>query len=575
MQKLNINGKKYSLPESAADFLKKYLERLREYTHDKKIDLELYQDIEERISEKLDILSKKVTQKDVVDIVNSLGEPEEIFSDYENEESPLMDKITKNGESFFKIIKEKTGKAADYSKKKFKAIQKKIDDKKVVEKVKTKSKNVFNNIKTKTEEQKATTEETEHKTEKGDHKTVQPERKKSGFFVTIGRVVQAFFDFIFRLIGKIIRMIQSIFIFILGILGTIFIYAIKFAEWVFHFLFFSVFGIFFLAFFITLLVIAPLTYANIVIGNQELFAYVPTMTQWSFVILFVSSAILMASAVNAALKHKWVPKFLSFIASIAFFIGMFGTLIGVYTVANEYSNGYTKTYDFEFPEYQNAEIVLENFSFLHQHSNKNSFDLKLPPDRTYLTLKKSPDSNLRFEINANIRAQNQTKADKILAELEPIQIKQNDNIFTISRAENNIFKNVVPFSFLIYQVKIYVPENVKIDLNDEYWPYIGNANLYYNLDSKNEYGYLRCNKPLIYNAEIGRFICSEFEKRETEESETNHENEFTETGAVIEIDLAEDGNLEVESEETTTGSNVIEVDAIEESSTGSLIEVTG
>ena len=567
MQKLNINGKKYSLPENAADFLKKYLERLKKYTIDKKIDQELYQDIEERISEKLDILSKKITQKDVVDVVNSLGEPEEIFSDYENEESPLIDKITKNGESFLKIIKEKIIKVVDYSKKKFKKIQKKIDDKKVVEKVKTKSKNVFKNIKTKTEEKN------EEKTKKEDLIAIQPERKKGGFFVTIGRIFQAFFDFIFRLIGKIIRMIQSVLIFILGILGTIFVYGIKFAEWFFHFLFFSVFGIFFLAIVLTLLIIAPLTYVNIVIGNQELFAYVPTMAQWSFVVLFVSSAILMASAVNAALKHKWVPKFLSFIASITFFIGMFGTLIGVYTVANEYSNGYTKTYDFEFPEYQNAEIVLENFSFLHQHSNKNSFDFKLPPDRTYLTLKKSPDSTLRFEINANIRAQNQTKAEKILAELEPIQLTQNNNIFTVTRVENKIFKNVVPFSLLIYQVKIHVPENVKIDLNDEYWSYIGNANLYYS-PSEKEYKYQRCNKPLIHNKEIGRFICSEFKKRKEEEIEINNENEFTETGAVIKIDLAEDSNLEVESKETTTGSNVIEVDEIEKlSSTGSLIEI--
>lgn len=483
------------MSKNAGDFLKKYLERLKKYTHEKKIDLELYQDIEERISEKLDALGKKIDQKDIVDIVNSLGEPEEIFSDYENEEIPVIEKITQNGENIFKTVKEKAVKATSYSKKKLKQIKKKIDNEKVFEKVKTKSHSIFKKIKPK--------------------KTQKKEKQKTINIPTKNREESGFFR-------SILKFIRGIFAFIFGLISSVVVFGIKLFCLCFRFLFFGFFGGFFLIIALVLLFVAPLTYVDVVIDNQEIFAHIPNITQWSFVVLFVSSTILMASAINSALRQKWVPKFLSFIASITFFIGVFGSLIGVYTFANEYTNEYTKKYIFDFPEYENEEIVLENFYSLHKTNNKNIFNFNLPPAETYLKLKKSPDSTLKFEINASIVAQNQTKADRILAELEPIQLTQNDNIFTVSREENKIFKNVVPFSLLVYQITVFVPKNIKIDLNSEPWSYIGNANLHYQASDQ---GYQRCHEALIYNTEISRFTCSSFEQKTEASTDTNIRNE--------------------------------------------------
>lgn len=550
MQKLNINGKNYSLPNNAADFLRKYLERLKEYTVDKKIDLELYQDIEERVAEKLDKLGKRISQKDVVDIVNSLGEPEEIFSDFEEEETPIMDTITKNGETFFKIVKENTIKATDYSKKKFKEIKQKLDDEQVVEKTKEKGKNVFQKVKNKAgkikdniekkQEEKKT--ETHQKAQKEEFKEAQPEQSKEK---------KGFFGIIFGFFGAIIRMIKNFIIFIFGLIWTILIFTFKFLQWCLSFIIFGTLGFFFLAIVIALLIIAPLTYINFVIDNQEVFAYVPEIAQWSFIVMFVSGTMLMSASFSAALKQKWIPRFVTFIATTAFFIGLFGSLIGAYTVVNEYTNEYSKEYVFEFPEFMEEEVLLENFYDVHKAKLDDSFNLILPPGETFVKLEKSSDNILRFKINAYIRAHNQSKADKILAELVPVDITQIEDVFSISRTENQFFKNTVPLSILYYRVTAYVPENVGVNFDKAGWKYW-------------------CEDALVYSEEEERFVC----EKNTDDGNEEIEEEID----VIEIESDEEIEMEefLENKETqTTGSGVIiegeELGEVEE--TGSGVEV--
>lgn len=86
METLIINGKKYELSKSSYESLNSYINRLRSYTKDNNIDSDLITDLEERISEKLDSIKGNITQKHVIDIINSLGEIEEIFSEDTPEE---------------------------------------------------------------------------------------------------------------------------------------------------------------------------------------------------------------------------------------------------------------------------------------------------------------------------------------------------------------------------------------------------------------------------------------------------------------------------------------------------------
>ena len=77
----NINGQIFELSETSVDFLKKYLQRIRKYIDKNNLESDLYQDIQERIAEKFSELSQPMSNKAVIDIVNEIGEPDEIFSD--------------------------------------------------------------------------------------------------------------------------------------------------------------------------------------------------------------------------------------------------------------------------------------------------------------------------------------------------------------------------------------------------------------------------------------------------------------------------------------------------------------
>lgn len=77
----NINGQIFELSETSVDFLKKYLQRIRKYIDQNNLESDLYQDIQERIAEKFSELSQPMSNKAVIDIVNEIGEPDEIFND--------------------------------------------------------------------------------------------------------------------------------------------------------------------------------------------------------------------------------------------------------------------------------------------------------------------------------------------------------------------------------------------------------------------------------------------------------------------------------------------------------------
>ena len=82
MKNLKINWKIFSLDDNVRKFLSDYIERLNEFVKTNKIDVELHQDILQRLSDKIEEASKnwKLSQKQAIKIVNDLWEADEIFS---------------------------------------------------------------------------------------------------------------------------------------------------------------------------------------------------------------------------------------------------------------------------------------------------------------------------------------------------------------------------------------------------------------------------------------------------------------------------------------------------------------
>jgi len=77
MKRIEINGQKFSLSESSEIFLYKYLNKMKTFMEKNDIEIEVYDDIEERISEKFNegIGSKtkrEVSDTVVIDIVNEI-----------------------------------------------------------------------------------------------------------------------------------------------------------------------------------------------------------------------------------------------------------------------------------------------------------------------------------------------------------------------------------------------------------------------------------------------------------------------------------------------------------------------
>lgn len=83
MKELVVNDKVFLLQKDVFKFLHDYLERINTFVRKNQIDTELYQDILQIFEDKLSLYedASAISQKDAIQIVNELGEPEEIFAE--------------------------------------------------------------------------------------------------------------------------------------------------------------------------------------------------------------------------------------------------------------------------------------------------------------------------------------------------------------------------------------------------------------------------------------------------------------------------------------------------------------
>lgn len=78
-----VNDKVFLLQKDVFKFLHDYLERISTFVRKNQIDTELYQDILQIFEDKLSLYedASAISQKEAIQIVNELGEPEEIFAE--------------------------------------------------------------------------------------------------------------------------------------------------------------------------------------------------------------------------------------------------------------------------------------------------------------------------------------------------------------------------------------------------------------------------------------------------------------------------------------------------------------
>lgn len=83
MTTFEFQGQNFSMEGSAKTFIEKYLSRIQKYAENHAISEEVVDDLYQGIFEKLCAFEGNITQKELVDLVNSLGEPEDIFEEEE------------------------------------------------------------------------------------------------------------------------------------------------------------------------------------------------------------------------------------------------------------------------------------------------------------------------------------------------------------------------------------------------------------------------------------------------------------------------------------------------------------
>lgn len=86
MKKYTILGHLFELEDNAQHFLARYIERIEEYAKSHSISAEVVDDIKYNIIEKLYTYEAPVSEKQVMHIANTLGEPAVMFDENEDGE---------------------------------------------------------------------------------------------------------------------------------------------------------------------------------------------------------------------------------------------------------------------------------------------------------------------------------------------------------------------------------------------------------------------------------------------------------------------------------------------------------
>jgi len=81
MVEFKFQWQKFKMEDSAKEFLEKYISKIKKYAESHNVSDDLVDDIYQSILEKLFELKWEISQKKVVQIVNSIWEPEDIFED--------------------------------------------------------------------------------------------------------------------------------------------------------------------------------------------------------------------------------------------------------------------------------------------------------------------------------------------------------------------------------------------------------------------------------------------------------------------------------------------------------------
>ncbi len=497
----------FNVPETSKVFLENYLERVKIYLSRKHLDPSLLDDLSERLSEKLFEASGKengIVEKDVVSIINELGEPEDIFRDANENRTP---------ESNPRITKEAV---KDFFQQEFHRDQKNgivlgvcagiwetfwvnplwIRLLFIILTI-TYGSGIIVYILL-----GILLPDASRKIEKNESPKEKIKRQATEFAEDIESQAKSYTENIpVRPVGIIWGFIRTVIQIIVSIIRAFILLIVFIVLWALSLTLFCAW--------LGIIIWGAISSTSIPVRSLLLFAYVPGWFPGLALACGIALVILSIMIGSHTIKRPIGSGWFALVCVAVLWVGLFG---GVYTgtsIISKYANVYEKTLGQTTIETSSGSTIILSDDTTDSEENTINFgNFSLPETAEFVP---SPDNKLTVETIVSIRGPDEASAESVFSKIVPIDILFSSWTLSLSKTNSKDFMSPVPFSFLARKIRIKVPGNITIipRIDERKYQML-------HLQASQEmssYNFDSCyNIPAKFNPTLKSFVCQDSEK---------------------------------------------------------------
>ncbi len=283
---------------------------------------------------------------------------------------------------------------------------------------------------------------------------------------------------------------------------------VKIFSWVVHnvipvlrFLFFGFIAFLLCIAIFWLLWVWSMYYTQFTLENIVFLESFPWYFIYAIIFWILSLGVFFVWSILFAINKKNVNRYILWIWGISFLVAVFFVLSTGLDLAQKYTQ---KT---QF--IQKSEINIENTGSyvidLKNLNNRDYFDIDFS-NISSIRLEKSTGSILKIEILNTIYANNEI-ADKLKNGFSQISFSAWDNYIKLSLENNKTFSKKIPFTPYKREIILYIPDNIKLQVQSNKYYYFENASVK-DMGVYKNFTRADCNNSAIwYSFEEQKFVC--------------------------------------------------------------------
>ncbi len=488
---------KLNIWEKEKKLVLQYLEKIKSFTDENGIDIELYNDIEEMVFEKL-ALEKDFDQLKITRILKEVGEPEVIFSDFvDTKKTSAWNKKSQSEDIFYhKLIEKNWERENDWA--------------------------IFLWIS-------------------------QLLAQKFGVPVWLVRILFLIFvfvfglsiwvyfllwmifpvkwldysttslfwyfqkqlyhlvkDFVYNTHKSIVFLIKFIFVKSFKMLGSIIQFIRENIFPIIRFWFFGILSACFAFVLLVLIVVGAFYFSGFSVANMEFFALFPSYFIWGIIFGSISSAVFMVGSFWYGINKKTLHGGIYAFAGCSFLIALFLWISTGFFIADKYVGKWkiTSVVEQNISDITEENIVIdiEKLPFFDDifWISSNTSSIKVQP---------SFDSNISIKVIQEVLG-NDELIDTIQQSIQSFLLEKNWNTLSLQVETGKLFKKKIPYTFFRNEFVISLPVNKKYTINgyNYYFQNAHVASIYWEYQN-----YLPSNcayEEIYYSQEEEKFVCN-------------------------------------------------------------------